>query len=459
MPKLRPRPRRAAPGGAAFHRSLKPAAVKKARTPRKAIRPAGVHLDAEGRKALRAALAEERTISAAARQAGVNRATAAAEHRQMLKEAVASAREKEEAEDPVLTRRLRDEVRQLRAGAARLERRAAASEEWRASILDLAREPLRPQLDPVPQRSAEGGERIVLLHLTDVHYGESVDAAEMDGVNAYSAAIARKRLARFFDKSAELSTEHWTGPPPRKIVLCLGGDLLSGNIHAELAETNLPAVPATVREMGEIIAGGLQLLRRRVKCPIDVYSVPGNHSRLTLKPQSKGRAAMNLDLLVADFAEAALRGARISGVTFHATASPDAYFSTFAFNWLLNHGDTMGSKGGQGYIGPAATIVRGHRKLIDTAWRSGRAVHYVLTGHLHTTLRTSFGWSGGSVVGYSQYARDLRADPEGARQNMLVIHERHGVINHLELHLGAPGEGSHYAGPATVMRHFAGEEA
>lgn len=358
-------------------------------------------------------------------------------------------------QDAVATRRLTDEIARLRAALAETERRAGNAEDIRASVLGLMDAPLKPRLTIPSRQDVPSGGRTVIAHLTDVHYGETVSLQEMDGANRYDAAVARARIGRFFSKVASLCTEHWTGEPPEEVVLCLGGDLISGNLHIELIETNAPAVPATVREVGEIIAGGIVLLRSRIGCPIRVYSVPGNHGRLTLKPQSKGRAAMSLDLLATDFAEACVRGAGLDDVTFFQTQSPDAYFSTYAWNWLLTHGDAMGSRGGQGFIGPAATIVRGHRKLVDTAWRSGRAIHYVLTGHLHTTLRTPFGWSGGSVVGYGEYARDLRADPEPARQNMVVVHERRGVIAHQELHLGHASEGSHYAGPAVVLRPYA----
>jgi len=358
-------------------------------------------------------------------------------------------------EDPVAFRRLRDENSGLRARMADLERRVIDAEDIRSSVLGLMDKPLKPRI-VIPARGAlHGGGRSVILHLTDVHYGETVNIDEMDGVNSYGAKIARARIGRFFSRAASLCTEHWSGPPPEEVVLCLGGDLISGNIHAELAESNYPKVPATVREVGEIIAGGVGLLREHLGCPIRIYSVPGNHGRLTFKPTAKARAAMSLDLLATDFAEACCRAAGLNGVTFYQTQSPDAYFSTYSFNWLLNHGDTMGSRGGQGYIGPAATIVRGHRKLMDTAWRSGKAVNYLISGHFHTTLRTPFGWAGGSVVGYSEYARDIRADPEPAKQNMLVVHERNGVIDHQEIYLGHPSEGAHYAGPLVVFRPFA----
>lgn len=229
--------------------------------------------------------------------------------------------------------------------------------------------------------------------------------------------------------------------------------MISGNLHAELEQTNFPTVPETVREVSEHIGGGITLLRKEVGAPIRVYAVPGNHGRTSPKPQSKNRAPSSLDLLVSDFAEAVTRGAGGADVSFTKATSPDCYFSTYDFKWLLSHGDAIGAKGGGvGFIGQAAVIIKGHRKLVDTSWRSGRPVNFVLTADRHTSLRTTFGWANGSVVGYNEYARDLRADPEPARQDMLVVNPRHGVITEMPLYLGAPEEGSLYAGPATLVR-------
>ena len=346
--------------------------------------------------------------------------------------------------DPIAKRRDDDQVAHLRRRLAAAERQAAQAQDVRQTILGLAAQPLRPTLTAPPARNRTPGGRTIVGHLSDVHKGERVRLPEMDGVNAYDSAICDARVDRFFQKIVSLAVGHWHGPPADEIVLCLGGDLLSGMIHLELVETNDAATPKAVREIAERIAGGIRLLRREVKRPVRVISVPGNHSRLTLKPQSKRRAAHNLDLLVADFAEAALRGEK--DVKFFATDSPDAYFSVYGWNFCLTHGDAMGGGGGKGYIGPIAPITKGHRLLVDNASKTGRRIHYVLTAHYHTTARTPFGWANGSVIGYNEYARDLRCDPEPAKQNLLVVHRELGVIQHQELYLGAPGEGRLYAG-------------
>lgn len=355
--------------------------------------------------------------------------------------------------DPVEVRRLKDQNTDLRRRVDDAERRAIEAVGRYQSMLGLTAEPLRPQLVMPPHDASQTKGRTVILHLSDVHYGETVLLEEMDGLNKYDSTIAKARLGRFFSKAADLCTKYWKGDPPDEIILCSGGDLISGNIHAELEQTNNPAVPSAVREVGEHIAGGIVMLCNEIKRPIRVYSVPGNHGRMTLKPQSKSRSATSLDLLAMDFCEATCRGARLKDVSFYKAISPDCYFSTYGWHWLLTHGDTMGGRGsGTGFIGPMATIIKGHRKLVDTSWRSAKPVHYVLTAHYHTTGKTTFGWANGSVVSYSEFPRDLRADPEPARQNMLVVHPRHGVIEEKPLYLGAPDEGSLYAGPASVVR-------
>jgi hypothetical protein len=354
--------------------------------------------------------------------------------------------------DPVLVREHRDHISRLNIQLRDAERRASEAENIRRDVLGLKTEQLVPRLI-IPPKSIGANGRTVILHLSDVQYGETVLAEEMDGLNRFDAKIANARLGTFFSKAGNLMTKYWKGDPPDEIVLCLGGDLISGNIHDELARTNQPAVPHAVRDVAENIAGGILHLRKTVKAKIRVLSVPGNHGRTTMKPQSKGRSASSLDLLATDFCEAVVRGGGVKDIPFYKSTSPDVCFSTYGWNWMLTHGDTMGGRGGgQGYIGPAAVIIKGHRKLVDTSGRTGRGIHYVLTGHYHTTLRTTFGWANGSVIGYNEYARDLRCDPESAKQNLLVVHPRHGVIRHEELYLGTPEQGSMYGGPANVAR-------
>lgn len=350
--------------------------------------------------------------------------------------------------DPFESRRTTDIVQELKRQLKEAIQVANAASDIRESVLGLTREPLRPTLSiPDPRKKHRGpdkGARIIVLHLSDLHLGEVIRLEEMDGDNSYNPEIAARRLDHLFKTAISLATIHWTGEPPVEVVLCLGGDMISGDIHQELTTTNALRVPETVKLAGQLIAGGILSLRKLIGCPVRVYTVPGNHARLTIKPHHKGRALNNLDLLVSDFAEAIIHGTDVKDIVFYQTESPDAYFSTFRWNWLLNHGDSMGAGGGQGYIGPISPITKGHRLLAERAANVGKKVHHVLTGHYHTTARTSHGWANGSVIGPSEFARHYRMAAEQAKQNMLIVHEQIGVISHQELYLGSPEEGTIY---------------
>ena len=361
---------------------------------------------------------------------------------------------KPEPSDPLDIRRLTDRHSTSKAEVKRLQ---AEVLDLRATLSDvkalLGTPPMPSLILPDRAASSEDGRRAVVLMLSDIQHGEVVRLDEMDGLNRFDAALSRVRVGRFFATAADLMTAHWQGRPPAEIVLACLGDNISGHLHEELMATDDLVVPHQVRDVGEIIAGGVVHLATTVGVPIRVFSIPGNHGRDTHKPWAKRRAASSWDLLATDFAEMAVRGAGVGGVEWRKSASPDAYFSVFDWRFLANHGDTMGGRGGgTGFIGPSATIVKGHRKLVDVSHRTRRPVHYCLTGHYHTTVKTPFGFANGSVAGYNEYARDLRADPEVAQQNMITVHRRKGVIRLEQIYLGAPDEGSMYAGAGAVAR-------
>jgi DNA-binding Lrp family transcriptional regulator len=345
--------------------------------------------------------------------------------------------------DPVEVRRLKDAVEAMKKQRDEAVRRAIAAEDLRSGVLGLG-EPKRSSLLPVKSDPEKKGRRTVLLHLSDVHYGEVVDLAEMDGVNAYSPAIAERRISLLFDKVCRLLTEHWKGKPPEKLILELGGDLISGALHPELARTDAMSRLPSCRDVASLIAQGILQIRKRVGCLVDVHSVPGNHGRLSIKPESKGAAIDSFDTLVAWFVERDVKHDK--GVSIYYSDSIDALFPVYGRMILLTHGDRVGSRGGTGFVGVAAPIARGHQKLAADYAHRGIILYRIHTAHLHTSLSLTLGDSNGSVIGWNQYARDLRARAEPASQNMSVIHSEGGLIDWRKIMLGSPDEGSIYRG-------------
>ncbi len=342
----------------------------------------------------------------------------------------------------------------LKAQVADLTKRLAAAEDHRTSILGLEFAPLEPISAPV-RRKQEGspGRQGVILHLSDLHVGETVERSEVMGVNEYNQEIAEKRIGRLFNTACILTTTAWPAQDsaPSTIFVLLGGDLISGHgLHPEHAETDGGTAYEQSKWAAQYIAAGILRLHLEVKehfgieVPIEVISVVGNHGRMTFgKPRTKLVSIQSYDTLVSDFVEAALKG--YQSIRHYRPRGFDAYFDCVGWPMLVTHGDRMGSGGGTGFIGPMATIIKGHRKIIDTEHRQRRPVCAVFSGHFHTTGVTPFGFANGSGVGYGEFAKSIRADPEPAQQNYIVFHERIGMLRWHKIVVGTPDEGSIYS--------------
>lgn len=394
------------------------------------------------------------SVHAAARATGIPRPTLQSRHQRALALGAASGSSvTKDNSDPIKLRRANDENGKLRKALQAAERRTSAAEDVRASLLGIASEPLRPIFVRPEKPSSNKNRQAVILDVSDVHFGEVVERSEVSGANSYSPEIATRRLGRLFDTAALLTTKAWPrgDDKPSKVVVCLSGDMISGSIHDELTETNVGTAYEQMRQCAMILAGGIEHLHKKVgqDVPVEIISVDGNHGRDTMKPRQKRAHFHSWDRLVADFVEAALQ--RYENVRVYQADGFDAYFDVVGFPFLVTHGDRMGSGGGTGFIGPMASIVKGHRKIVDTELRQRRPVYKVLTHHFHTTGVTPFGFANGSVVGYGEYAKSFRGDPEPAQQNYIVVHERMGVLRWHPIVLGTPDEGTMYDGSRNLI--------
>lgn len=362
--------------------------------------------------------------------------------------------------DAVERHRLGSEVTRLKQICQNLTERLSVAEEHRASILGLSLSPTEPTARPRKSaKPAKHSAQAVVLHLSDLHVGEVVNREEVMEVNEYNLEIAEARIGRLFNAAAILTTSAWpaSDAPPTKVCVLLGGDLISGHgLHPEHAETDAGTAYQQTKWAAEYIAAGVLRLHVDLQerfgkpVPIELISVVGNHGRDTFgKPRTKLVSIQSYDTLVSDFVEAALKQHKT--ITHYRPRGFDAYFDAVGWPLLLTHGDRMGSGGGTGFIGPAATIIKGHRKILDTEHRQRRPVYKVFSGHFHTTCVTPFGFGNGSGIGYGEFAKSLRADPEPAQQNLVVFHERIGVLRWHPIAMGDASEGSIYQPTAGLI--------
>lgn len=330
------------------------------------------------------------------------------------------------------------EVRREREKASSASAKARALEDLVASqareieSLRLLKKAVVPEIAWPAAPAIRGRHRLLpMLFTSDFQAGEVIRPDDLEGMNEFNSDILAQRYQLMIDKTIMLATKYVGAADFPGIYYLRGGDVISGEIHADLAETNdLAAIPA-IRKVYQLERAGIRRLKARFG-RVRVISVDGNHDRITDKPRSKGNR-FSIGRFLSWWLESAFEDD--PNVEFVTPSSPDVLFEAEGWPVLMSHGDRMGSKGGGGFIGPEATIIRGHHKLFADWSAAGHPPRLILTGHFHTSLRTVRGFANGSIAGYSEFARDLRAIADAARQWLIFMHERERVSNAFDLRL------------------------
>ena len=267
------------------------------------------------------------------------------------------------------------------------------------------------------------------LLTSDFQIGEVVRAEETEAGYGYDSEIFRRRYRQMIDTVIYLSTQHggaeWVYPG---IIYARGGDTISGDIHEELKVTNdMTPEEACECAFEEESAGITKLADAFGKVDVKAPGAAGNHDRSTFKPWTKQASKRSYDRLISFM----LRNHFKSDprVTFQVSESFDVYFPIYEKKILLTHGDRMGSSGGQGFVGPLATIMRGAQKVIMEQAALGRHVDQVHHGHFHTPAYLDWVVSNGCMPGYSEFAKSFRMRPQPPQQWLLYYHPERGVVD------------------------------
>ncbi len=332
------------------------------------------------------------------------------------------------AENQVLARDLRAARAALGAATAekaRLAEELAALERIYEEALILQPQPawLKPRKGKAEQHRAT-----LVAFLSDLHAGEVVRAEEMGGYNAYNLRIADMRLQRFFSKTIELARSYFAGVAYDGIVLALGGDLVSGDIHDELEQTNELSVLDTTLWVAPRLVAGIEKLAEEFGY-VHVVSAPGNHGRDSKRPRHKGRSAHNADTHIARMAAMVYSQTNPAGpVTFDIPESFDVGFEVQAVRFNLEHGDNM-RFAGTSEIGALGPVKRGTLRKSNQHQQEGHPFDVALLGHFHQYVpAASQGFVlNGSVKGFDEYARSWHFKPEPAQQALFVVTPEHGV--------------------------------
>jgi hypothetical protein len=329
-------------------------------------------------------------------------------------------------EDPVERTRQEGRDARIRREHRSMSKQLAAEADIREAVFGLSREKVAVP-DWEIQETAHSSDIVPMLLTTDQHVGEVVDREEMEGLNEYDTSVFIRRNRNMVERALSiLDARNDTYPC---FVYLFGGDSISGDIHEELSQTNDLTSHRSVLLVVEETCRNLEVLLERFPRVIFI-AVPGNHGRTTRKPTAKRYAELNYDTLAAMMIERHFMAKGERRIEFRYPGSGDAVFSVYGRKMLLTHGDRIGSRGGTGFIGPAATIMRGAQKVFQQYAGIGVQLDTILHGHFHYRMWADGIISNSALIGFNEYARAMiRARFQPPSQTLVLVHPKWGVID------------------------------
>lgn len=303
------------------------------------------------------------------------------------------------------------EIRNLRRRVAEIVEQQSKNAKYEAFVSSVVDSPLAVPSWLSPANSS--GKKLVVptAFLSDEHFDEVVDPAQVNGVNAYNRKIAEKRLRMFFTSTVKLAKHYFSGLNYPGIVMAMGGDNVSGNIHEELRNTNEAYMADTLLHYAPMVAAGIRMLADEFG-KVFIPCVVGNHGRLTHKPIHKGRVRDNFDWLFYHIIARELSGDR--RITFAISDSADITYQVFGTRFCLTHGDQF--KGGSGIAGALSPLMLGDARKRKRAMAINHPYHYLMMGHWHQLMNAKALIVNGSTKGYDEFACHMNFDYEPPQQ-------------------------------------------
>ena len=322
---------------------------------------------------------------------------------------------------------LNGRINELDAALKKSQSSLAAAELIRESVFALKDHDLAPPrwIEAIKSKRDTKTSVPVML-ISDEQVGERVIAEEIEGVNYYDHEVYVKRHDLCAKKLVEISEVHMGLKRPNAIVGFLG-DSISGEIHAELAETNsLQSVPSAALVV-ETRRNAIDFWLKHFENLL-VIVLPGNHGRTTPKPRFKRYARMNYELLIGWWLKSLYQNnPRVKVVV---PESGDYHMMMWGRGMFFTHGDRMGAMSGKGagmgFAGPVLPIVRGSKNIREQQASFGRRIDYIHIGHWHERGEAGGTFFNGTMAGYNEYAHGLRYRAAPAEQWLYFMNQEYG---------------------------------
>jgi len=276
----------------------------------------------------------------------------------------------------------------------------------------------------IPYKGNMKSEATVVVCASDWHVEEEVKAAKVSGLNRYNLDIAQSRAHQFFSRAIKLTKKEQQDIPIRNMVLFLGGDFVSGNIHEELLENCLLRPIEALMFAQELLQSGIQFLLENSKLHLTIVCCCGNHGRITAKTHISTEQGNSLEYMMYH----TLKGRFLADprVTFVIGDGYHTYLPIYDKVFRFHHGHSLKYNGGVGGI-----TIPANKSIAQ--WNKARWADRDVFGHFHTLMPMSNFCANGSMIGYNAFALSIKADFERPQQAMFLVDKVRGCTVHMPI--------------------------
>lgn len=289
----------------------------------------------------------------------------------------------------------------------------------KAAILMLA-EPKKPS--PIKAVKGSGtSEATAVVIASDWHVEEEVLPQKVSYRNRFNLDISKMRAEQFFQNALRLIRKEQQDVEINTMVLGLLGDFISNNIHEELLENCLLRPIEAILYAQELIQAGIQFLVDNSKLKLVIVCHSGNHGRITKKIHISTEQGNSLEYFMYHSLKNHFRDN--DRVEFVIAEGYHTYLEVYDKVVRLHHGHAMSYGGGIGGLTiPVSKAI--------SQWNITRPADYDAFGHFHQYLPHTRFTSNGSLIGFSPYAVQIKAEFQAPAQSFYLIDKKRGKTIH-----------------------------
>lgn len=276
--------------------------------------------------------------------------------------------------------------------------------------------PVYSNVKIVSTKTTGNNEATAVVLASDWHLEQKVEKSKLlpDCPNDYNLEIAEKRAKQFFEATLILLKEAEQNVRVKNLVLWLGGDFITGNIHTENLKICQLGPAQAICFARDLIISGIEFLLKETDLNITIPYNHGNHARITDKVWKSSEEDNSLEqILYDDIAFHFKNERRIRMVPPNGSASTiTVYGMKIAF--VHGHHGFRYQDGVGGLYIPARKYVMRKFKNYDL----------VCMGHHHQYVQDKYFICNGSMIGYDQYADSCGFPYDVPKQTFFLIEEK-----------------------------------